>query len=51
MFGQTNLIYTEFVMIDNHNGASANIGSEGDKLSITIRDSKFYGETPARDCN
>jgi hypothetical protein len=51
LFATKKLIWTDFVMIDNHFGTAALIGMEGEKMEIVVENSKFYGESPARDCD
>jgi hypothetical protein len=36
MFSTAKSIWSDFVMIDNHHGTSANIGREGEALEIII---------------
>ena len=43
-------ILSNLILIDNSIGAVANIGQEGDELWAHIKDSVFYGESPAPDC-
>jgi hypothetical protein len=38
-------------LIDNQYSLSGHIGVDsGEKLTVTVRDIKYYGETEARDC-
>jgi hypothetical protein len=36
MFATKKMIWSDFVMIDNHHGTAANIGMEGEALEIII---------------
>lgn len=48
--GTKSAIFSNMILIDNIIGAVVNVGQEGDNLFASIKDSKFYGETDARDC-